>query len=294
MSFETGNGNPEVFDAEWREALASGDPRWLSYPAAKPRTQGELFEWVKAAQVRQILRRHKLHQGRILEYACGSAGMSVYLAKHGFHVVATDLSPLALQLALQNARVRGAPSERFSVSAGDVFRLPFPDETFDVVMSYGLLEHFTEETLVKLMQETNRVLRPEGLHIADIIHGRFSARTIATYLNFATSAMIHLARGEAKDIPRLYRAYFKNYYENKITPANWARLFQATGLEAVVVNICRPFPPLAASGRVERAYVQILKALLPFWRWFDRTDLPGLNACGWMYLVHGKKPASIL
>ena len=288
-ALERGDGNPDVFDAEWRTALESGDPRWLSYPAERAATQAELFEHVKARQVDQILAEHGIVSGRVLEYACGSAGMSSYLANRGFDVVAADLSINGLRLAQKNAQLRAVPSTHFAVSIGDVFHLPFADASFDVVMSYGLLEHFTEPVLVELLAETNRVLRPGGLHIVDIIHGRWSIRTFASLLNFAASASASAVRGQSERIPQLYRAYFENYFENTLHPADWARLFEASGLQQVVVQTCRPFPMLAVSGRIERAYVALLKSAMPLWAWFDATQLPGADTLGWMDLVYGVK-----
>lgn len=284
------NGNPEVFDAEWREALASGDPRWLSYPADAPRTQAELLEHVKAQQVMDILANHGITSGRVLEYACGSAGMSAYLANQQFEVVATDLSVNALHLARRNAAARSVPDEQLTTSVGDIFQLPFADASFDVVMSYGLLEHFTEEALTRLLAETSRVLRPGGIHIVDIIHGRQSIRTFATIVNFAASACASLLRGRVDQIPQLREAYFNHYYENTLRASEYAELFRASGLEQVQAHTCRPFPLLAVSGAAERLYLAAIKLALPLWRWFDRTDVPVVNALGWMYLVYGIKP----
>lgn len=284
------NGNPDVFDAEWREALASGDPRWLSYPADAPRTQAELLEHVKAQQVMAILAEHGIHSGRVLEYACGSAGMSAYLANQQFEVVATDLSVNALHLARRNAAERAVPDEQLTTSVGDIFQLPFADHSFDVVMSYGLLEHFTEEALTRLLAETSRVLRPGGIHIVDIIHGRRSIRTLATIANFAASACASVLRGRADQLPQLRSAYFNHYFENTLRASEYAALFRESGLQQVQAHTCRPFPLLAVSGAAERLYLAAIKLALPLWRWFDRTDVPVVNALGWMYLVYGIKP----
>lgn len=286
------NGNPDVFDAEWRNALESGDPRWLSYPAEHPQTQAELLEHVKAQQVMRILSDRGIIRGRVLEYACGSAGMGAFLANQGFEVVATDLSVNALHLAERNAALRAVPNDRFTTSVGDIFTLPFADHSFDVVMSYGLLEHFTPEALTRLLLETSRVLRPDGIHLVDIIHGRRSIRTVATILNFGASACAKILAGQRDQLPQLYKAYFEHYYENTLRASEYAHLFRASGLEDVQAHTCRPFPLLAIDGAAERVYLAGLKQMLPLWRWFDRTDVPVFNGLGWMYLVYGTKPAT--
>lgn len=287
---QEGNGSAETFDIEWREALETGDPRWLSYPASHPLTQQELVERVKADQIDKILDEHGLRSGRVMEYACGSAGIGVYLANCGFDVVALDISINAARLAQRNAAARNVPERRLALSLGDVFQLPFENDTFDVVMSYGLLEHFTRVQLAELLRETNRVLRPGGLHIVDIIHGRLSMRTVASLVNFTASSFARLARGRANSMRDLYRSYFDNYYENDLGPKDYARLMQDSGLEDVRLSTCRPFPMLALGGTSERAYVALLKALLPVWRAYDRSHVPLIDGIGWMYLGYGMKP----
>lgn len=286
---EAANGNPHVFDAEWEAALATGDVRWLSYPAASPRTQVELFERVKADQIDALLARHGLRRGRVLEYACGSAGMSVYLARRGFDVVAADLSRNGLRLAGRNAERHAADQDHLGLAGADAYSLPFPDGAFDLVMSYGLLEHFTPEQLAPLLCETNRVLRPGGLHVVDIIHGRCSVRTLASYAHFLASAGARVARGRLRGLGAVYRSYLKNYYENRLGPDDWRRLFVESGLKQVGVHTCRPFPLLALSGGAEQLYLGLLRLALPLWRWYDQTDSRPLRWLGWMYLVYGVK-----
>lgn len=99
-----------------------------------------------------------------------------------------------------------------------------------------------------------------------------------------------MVRGKGYHIPQLYRAYFENYFENALKPKDWARLFEASGLQHVVAQNCRPFPMLALSGRFERAYVALLKSVMPVWVVFDATCVPGVeHALGWMDLVYGVK-----
>jgi ubiquinone/menaquinone biosynthesis C-methylase UbiE len=285
----TENGSKEAFDAEWRLALENDDPRWLSYPSDPARTQIELFESVKARQVDAVLARAGISGGRVLEYACGSGGMSAYFGRRGFEVTALDISRYALRLTDRNRAIRGVPASAVGLVASDVFRLPFADGVYDVVMSYGLLEHFTPEALQLLLRETNRVLRPGGVHIVDIIHGRASVRTAGTWLNFLASSAVQLTRGNAGGIAALYRSYFQHYYENNLGPREYAQLLSLAGLSDVQVDTCRPFPQLAVQGAAERAYVALLKALMPVWQLYDERSLPLLSRLGSMYLAYGVK-----
>jgi len=279
------------FERQWEEALACGGGRWLIYPTDSPTTQAELDEEIKAVQVRELLDKFGLNQGIVLEYGCGAAGMSVYLANHGFRAIACDISVNALQVARLNAEhhlVKGADT-RFYTVAGDTFRLPFADQAFDVVMSYGLLEHFAPDVLDEALNEAMRTLRPGGLFVADIAHSRFSVRTVATWVNLIGSLIIHAVTLRWQRLSGLPVAYLDPLYENDLDDQAWARALQFSGLHDVQVRICRPFPPLALSGWSERLYVQLLQRLRPLWEWFDRAQPRWGRKWGWIYLVWGTK-----
>lgn len=45
---------------------------------------------------------------------------------------------------------------------GDIFRLPFPDDSIDGIWNLGVMEHFTDQQIHDILSEFNRVLIPEG------------------------------------------------------------------------------------------------------------------------------------
>lgn len=106
------------------------------------------------------LRLDEIEGKRVLEVGCGSGAASLVLCRHGALTVAGDLSPLR---ALNAARLhRGTPlSDRIFVSVQlDAERLPFPEDSFDYVMSNGVLHH-TSDT-ARAIREVHRVLGPGG------------------------------------------------------------------------------------------------------------------------------------
>ena len=54
-------------------------------------------------------------------------------------------------------------AENLRYTVGEASRLPFPDASFDVVVSFETIEHLYEQEL--FLKEIHRVLRPEGLFI---------------------------------------------------------------------------------------------------------------------------------
>jgi ubiquinone/menaquinone biosynthesis C-methylase UbiE len=281
-------GSYASFDQDWRKALETRDPRWFSYPNPDASTQIEMFEYVKALKIASILDELNLKSGKVLEYGCGSAGIAIYLANRGFEVTAADISVKALDVARINASLHGSP-QTFDVVCGDTFCLPFADKTFDMVMSYGLLEHFDAVTLPQALADINRVLKPGGLFLADIIPGtgRFSVRSISSIVNYCGSVAFHVLSGKFREIGKLYAAYFGHFYENSYGPQQWHDILTQSGLSSVVVQVCRPFPPLALKGRAERAYVNWMRRRLGFWLNFDSRNSPFTRRWGWMYLTYG-------
>ena len=98
------------------------------------------------------------HRGdRVLEIGGGLGTDLVQFAKNGALTTDLDLSLGHLEHAKSNFRLRGLTGE---FKHGDGETLPFPDNTFDVVYSNGVIHH-TPNTH-DVVAEIKRVLRPGG------------------------------------------------------------------------------------------------------------------------------------
>jgi ubiquinone/menaquinone biosynthesis C-methylase UbiE len=103
--------------------------------------------------------------GRLLEVGCGIGVDSVQLARCGFQVTAVDLTENALEVATKLAATR-----RVSIDfqLGNAEGLPFPDESFDAVYSFGVLHHTPD--IERSVAEVHRVLRPGGTASVMLYH----------------------------------------------------------------------------------------------------------------------------
>jgi SAM-dependent methyltransferase len=103
--------------------------------------------------------------GKLLEVGCGIGVDSIQLARCGFEVTAVDLTENALVVARDFAAHHGVSVD---FRLGNAEGLEFPDETFDVVYSFGVLHHTPD--IEKAVAEVHRVLKPGGTAYVMLYH----------------------------------------------------------------------------------------------------------------------------
>jgi SAM-dependent methyltransferase len=94
--------------------------------------------------------------GSVLEVGVGSGAQGAILSRIVARVVSVDNDLRILDAARPNLQ-RFGPA--VSMIAGDAFSLPFPDGTFGVSVSQGLMEHFSDAGIAGLIREQLRVCR---------------------------------------------------------------------------------------------------------------------------------------
>ncbi len=100
-----------------------------------------------------------------LEVGCGNGAVSKYVAeKYLLNVTGVDVDPEQIKLAQEN--IGDIPNIHFLEV--DATNLPFQDNDFDIVLSFGVMHHISN--WLDALGEIRRVLKPEGYFIyADII-----------------------------------------------------------------------------------------------------------------------------
>lgn len=117
----------------------------------------ESFEACTSPENRYILRKIKGLKGKkVLDLGCGMGEASVYFAKKGADVIATDVSPGALEVTQGVAKKHKASLKTQIVDAD---KLPFEDNSFDLVYAANLLHHVDPK---KTLKEAARVLKKGG------------------------------------------------------------------------------------------------------------------------------------
>jgi SAM-dependent methyltransferase len=109
--------------------------------------------------------------GRLLDVGCGEGRHAIAAARVGFRAVGIDYEPLAIKRARQFARAAGVKHVNFQ-KAG-IFSLPFPDDSFDIVLDYGCLHHQRKSDWLRYRVSILRVLKPRGFFILSVFSPRF-------------------------------------------------------------------------------------------------------------------------
>jgi len=134
-----------------RESLDHWDTYWKRRPISQVYDNAGRL----SACVREVLG-NDLTGLMVLEVGAGSGRDSVELADRGARAVILDTSTAALRLTAFAGTSHASP---LRVKA-DAFRLPFAENSFDLVFHQGLLEHYRNPE--RLIAENIRGLKPGG------------------------------------------------------------------------------------------------------------------------------------
>lgn len=193
----------------WNAAAATGSDVHLGRPAAAAAQLADLFERLGPPP-----------GGRCVEIGCGAGRMTPELATRFRDVLAVDVSPAMIERA--GARV-DASNVHFLVT--DRLLGGVPDESADVVVCFGVLQHLpTRRRLREMLREIARVLVPQGEAYVQlpVLEDGVAARV----WRLARSLRLHVRRARSfVDEP--------SYRGTRVTRSELARALQAAGLEVV-------------------------------------------------------------
>jgi len=117
---------------------------------------GDVLNYTRAREVRMLIEDLDPRPGeRICDVACGNGYWDHHLARGGSRVFGIDLDHGRIRQATRHHTPRGC---RYVTASAE--ELPFPDGSFDKVLSVCALEHFRDDT--RALAEIRRVLRSGG------------------------------------------------------------------------------------------------------------------------------------
>ncbi len=155
--------------------LHGGDQH--SHAESAPQTTGNVIHWahrydfvvqfLALGQARRLRRKtiefaQITPDARVLDVGCGTGDLTVLAKKYAGstgQVCGIDPSPEMIEVARRKAAHQKAEVD-FRV--GVIERLPYPDGSFDVVLSSLMMHHLPADLKPMALAEIRRVLRPNG------------------------------------------------------------------------------------------------------------------------------------
>jgi ubiquinone/menaquinone biosynthesis C-methylase UbiE len=148
---------------------------YAQYRRFRYETEWHIPEFVPFAEMR----------GRkVLEIGCGNGADGVMFAAAGADYTGVDLTEAAVAATRKHFAVLNLPGEFRTANAE---RLDFPDDSFDVVYSYGVLHHTPEPA--RAIHEVHRVLKPGGRAYVMLYH-RHSFNYYARILGYMRARLL--------------------------------------------------------------------------------------------------------
>ena len=156
-------------------------------PALRFRSLTPFYDpFLKWGMREEIFKRHLIQQAqiqpgmRVLDLGCGTGTLTILIKQSHpeADVIGLDGDLVVLDIARSKAN---QVEVNITLDEGMAYQLPYPDNSFDRVLSSLVIHHLTTENKQRAMYEIYRVLRPGGeLHVADFGKPRrFYARFIA-------------------------------------------------------------------------------------------------------------------
>jgi len=134
------------------------DPKWAkSYAKRNEKRNRRITKTVLIKNLKDF----GFETGVILDAGCGAGEVCVELA-HGFpkaKIVGIDLGEPVLELARELAKKEGVENQ-VTFKTGDVTKIPFKNDSFNVVVSINVF-HILDDPVL-MLDEIERVLSPAG------------------------------------------------------------------------------------------------------------------------------------
>ena len=121
--------------------------------------------FARKARVEEFLVSHMRPGQSVLDVGCGTGPMVDFFCSRGLHYCGLDVAQGMLDSI--SRQFSNAPyKERIELQIGSSESIPYPDNSFDLIVGMGLLEYLDD--MAPTFSEIARVVKPEGLAVLTI------------------------------------------------------------------------------------------------------------------------------
>jgi len=138
---------------------------FFGYDLLEASNRGKISERIfHKDRVRMWMRATKYQGKKVLDVGCNTGILLIPLAKKKVDVIGIDNNPSDIKKTKENLLLEGL-STKIAIIA-DARKLPFPNNTFDVVLLSDILEHSSDPK--KVAKESLRVVKKGGIILATV------------------------------------------------------------------------------------------------------------------------------
>jgi 2-polyprenyl-3-methyl-5-hydroxy-6-metoxy-1,4-benzoquinol methylase len=154
---------------------------------------------------------------RVLEIGCGVGFHSELMVRAGANLSAIDLSPTSVEATTNRFSLKNLQG---NIQQADAEHIPFPDQSFDFVWSWGVIHHSARTA--RIVREISRVLKPGG-ECRIMVYNRLG---VLVPITFFTN---HLLKGKFlnQDFDQTLLASSDGFSARFYTPDQFSDLFYA-------------------------------------------------------------------
>ncbi len=211
----------------------------------------------------------------VLEIGLGLGADHECFARAGADLHGIDLTPRAVDITRRRMEIQALVSD---LRVGDAEALPYADESFDLVYSWGVIHH--SPNTAQAAREILRVLRPGG-HFRVMIYQTWSLVGLMLWLRYG------LGRGKPfTSMAEIYSKYLESPGTKAYTCDEAKELF--AGASGVTTRVELTHGDLLESGAGQRHEGRVLAIARLIWpRWLLRRTA---KRFGLFLLLSGTKP----
>ncbi len=201
---------------------------------------------------------------KILDLGCGTGYGSKELMKLGAKEVSgIDINREAIKFAIKNFQTKSdIRTKKLTFQVGDSTKLPFRNNSFDVIVSFEVIEHI--QNYRKYLQEVFRVLKNRGYFIFSTPN-RFQHRSSTSHFHFKEFTPDELI-GLFKQIKQKVVIYGQRFTNKEFIEAEKDFFIRYTKLTLggnKTIKKLLPIIPISLKTRLYRAFWKPIPSIKP-------------------------------